>query len=138
MRLIVASAPAIDRNKLIVRINESIKPEKINWYDYIEIKANKTGKKIVCKLHGDSIPEITPTDLKNALIYINEPLRGKLRVEKSSTIDFKIAKKSSVFAWYYFVRYHPDDTIVVATWLGIIAVLISVPSIVLSILALTL
>lgn len=128
MRLTVVHAPPIDREKLRVRINEQDKPSGINWYDYVEIKVIETGKLIVCKLHGNDIPNIKSRGEKS-LIYINEPLRDRLgRIKVKEILDFEIKKKHKGFFinWYYFVRYHPDDTVVVATWLGIIAVLISI------------
>jgi hypothetical protein len=119
-------APRNDREKLRVRINEQDKPDGIHWYDYVKIKVSKTGKSIVCKLHGDDIYEIKPEYRKGSIIRINEPLRDKLGVKVRDILDFEIEKKPKWLAWCYFVRYHPDDTVVVATWLGIIAIIITV------------
>ena len=125
MKLTVKKAPTVDREKLIVRINSNDRPIDINWYDYVQIKS-ETGKLIVCKLHGDDIPEIPPGQGRS-LIYINEPLRGKLGVKKDGdTLDFEIKKVTSWLAWYYFIRYHPDDVVKISTWLAVIAVLITV------------
>jgi hypothetical protein len=91
--------------------------------------------KVVCKLHGDDIPEIE--NRKRGLLYINEPLRGKIGIEKGNVLEFTISKASASrwIVWYYFVCYHPDDTVRVGTWLGIIAVIISILSILLGIIA---
>ncbi len=126
--LTVHYAPDIDRDKLHVRINEHDKPPGINWWDYVEIKVIKTNKSIVCKLRGDKIKEIPSNQRNPSLIYLIEPLRDKLGIEHGDTLDFEINKKPKSFfvKWYYFVRFHPDDTVVVATWLGITAILISI------------
>ena len=89
-------------------------------------------------MHGDDIHEIKPKYRKTSVIRINEPLRNKLGVKVGNTLDFEIKKKPKGFLinWYYFVRYHPDDTVVVATWLGIIAVLTSIASIVFGLISL--
>ncbi len=134
MKLTVVSARHIDREKLRVRINDQDRPGNVKWYDYVKIKVRKDDKVkvIVCKLHGDKIREIKPRDRKASLIYINEPLRYKLGVEVRDNLDFEIKKKLKWLAWYYFIRYHPDDTVIVSTWLGIIAVLISIASLVIA------
>ena len=130
MKLKVKKAPTIDRDKLLVRINSNDKPDSIKWYDYIQLKVREGNRAIVCKLHGDDIPEIE--DKQNQLIHINEPLRGKLRVKVGDNLDFSFKKVSSGFwvIWYYFIRYHPDDIVRLSTWLGIFAFLLGVISLV--------
>ena len=127
-------APDIDREKLHVRINEQDKPTGINWWDYVEIKVIETNKSIVCKLRGDKIKEIPPEKRKPSLIYLIEPLRDKLGIEHGDNLDFEIKKKRKGFFinWYYFIRYHPNDTVVVSTWLGILAITLGILAIVLT------
>jgi len=124
VKLTIDYAPPIDREKLLVRINKIDKPTNISWYDYIQLKVITSGKAIVCKLHGNDIPEIK--NRQASLIHINEPLRGKLGAEVGDTLDFDIKKATRWLAWYYFVRYHPNDIVRVSTWLAIIAILISI------------
>jgi len=131
MKFTVKYAPPIDREKLRVRINEKDKPANIEWYDYVRIKVRR--KTIVCKLHGDRIPEIEPKGGKTSLIYINEPLRYKLRVEVGDNLDFEIKKKPKWLAWCYFIRYHPDDIVRVSTWLAIFALALGVLAVVLTV-----
>jgi hypothetical protein len=129
IKLTVRMAPTVDRDKLIIRINSNAKPNSINWYDYVEFKNMGNGKTVVCKLSGDDIPEIGAKDRQSSLVRINEPLRGKLGVKVGDSVEFKIKKKLRWGAWYYFIRYHPDDVIKVTTWLGIIAVVLGLVSI---------
>jgi len=132
----VVKAPTVDREKLIVRINSNDKPNGINWYDYVELKSTQSDKRIICKLHGDDIPEIKYK--RDSLIHINEPLRYKLYVTDDKNYEFEISKKTKNFlvAWSYFIRYHPDDIVRVSTWLAIIAVKISIISIFMGVISL--
>jgi hypothetical protein len=82
------------------------------------------GNQIICKLHGDDVPEIN-NGIKGT-IYINEPLRGKLGVKNNDNLELKIKKVTNLLAWFYFIRYHPDDIVKTSTWLAIIAILITV------------
>ena len=126
MELIVKQAPKIDLEKLRIRINDSDRPKGIEWYDYVQLKLSNKNKSIVCKLHGDDILGIN--NKQSSLIHINEPLRYKLGINIDDNINATIKKKPFLFAWYYFIRYHPDDIVRVATWLAIIAILISIIS----------
>ncbi len=136
MNLTVKKAPKIDREKLRIRISSNDIPKNINWYDYIELKNVQNGKKIVCKLHGDDIPDIK--DKRSSVIHINEPLRYKLNINDCKEYKFEIEKKTKNFlkAWLYFIKYHPDDTVRVSTWLAIIAVIISIISIFMGVISL--
>jgi len=133
--LTVEYASKRDREKLCIRINGQDKPKGIDWFDYVKIKANTTGKSIICKLYGDKIKEIPEKDREPSLIRINEPLRDKTGVKIGETLDFEIKKmpKCFCFTWYYYIRHHPDDTIVVSTWLGIIAIALGILALVLAI-----
>lgn len=128
--LTVKTVPAIDREKLLVRINNADKPANIAWYEFISLRASTTNKKIICKLYGDDIKEIA--DKHQGLIRISEPLRGKLGISKGQTIDFTIKKACRFFSWYYFIRYHPDDYVCVSTWIAIVAVALGIIAIVIS------
>ena len=129
MKLKVEYARINDREKLRVRINEADKPDNIKWYNYVKIKATKNNKEIVCKLHGDGIKEIPISERRTGLIRINEPLRGRLGVKVHDELDFEITKKPKFFAWYYFIRYHPDDVVNMAYRLAIIAIIMGFISI---------
>jgi hypothetical protein len=131
-KLTLKYAPKRDRERLCIRINEQDKPEGIDWYDYVKIKVKTTGRSITCKLYGDKIKEISEEYRKPSILRINEPLRDKLGVKIGEELDFEIKKMPKWLAWYYYIRYHPDDTVVVATWLGIVAVLISIVSLALA------
>lgn len=131
MKLTVIKAPPVDRNELRVRINSNDKPGFINWYDYIQVENAGNDKKVVCKLHGDDIPEIEKKQA--SLIYINEPLRGKLGVGIGDSLNFNIKKRIAWFAWFYFIRYHPNDVVRVSIWLGIVAIILASIAIVISI-----
>ncbi len=135
MKLQVKPSPTVDREQLLVRINAADKPADIGWYDYIHLINKANSMKIVCKLHGDDIPEIK--NRKRGLLYINEPLRVKIGTERGKTMEFAVSKAYRRMIWYYFVRYHPNDTVRVGTWLGIIAVGIGVVSLLLAIIAVT-
>lgn len=126
MRLCVRKAPQVDVQKLRVRINGSDKPENISWYDYVHIKANS--RKISCRLHGDDIPHIKAKQASK--VYMNEPLRGILGVKVGDVLEFDIRKACRLLTWWYFIRYHPDDVVRVSTYLGIIAVLLGIASII--------
>lgn len=132
LELIVKAAPTIDREKLRVRINRIDRPSNIKWYSYVNIGIPATGKQIVCKLYGDDIKEISNSDQKPGFIRINEPLRGKLGISKEQSVRFVLKTQPRFYAWYYFVRYHPDDYIYISTWMAIIAVLLGLLSIILS------
>ena len=127
MRLTVKMAPTIDRDKLLVRINSGDKPDDIEWYNYVIISAKQ--KTIVCKLHGDDIPEIK--EKRKGSIYVNEPLRGKLGIKNfiGQELDFKINKAPSWLSFWYFICYHPDDIVRVSVWLGIISIALGIISI---------
>ena len=133
MKLKVIEAPRNDRGRLRARVNKQDKPDCIGWYDYVRIKVNKTGKSIICKLHGDSIYEIKPEKRKVSVIRINEPLRVKLGVLKNKEYEFELNKRCTFFAWYYFIKFHPDDIVKVATWLGIVAIALAIIAIIISI-----
>ena len=141
MKLTVKYAPKIDREKLRVRINDEKRTtNNLEWYNYVEVKVkvNNSEKSIVCKLYGDDIPEIPSQDRKPSIIRINEPLRGKLGVKIDEEYEFKFKKRCAICAWWYFVRYHPDDTVIVSTWLGVIAFTIGFVATILGIISIVL
>ncbi len=126
MNFTVLRAPIDDKEKLRVRINEEDrKNNNLKWYDYVKVTVR--GKSIICKLHGNDIPRIFHKGEKSFL-YLNEPLRDRLKIKVNENLNFEIKKRPKGFFinWYYFIRYHPDDTVVVATWLGIIAVVLGI------------
>ena len=128
--LTVKAAPAIDREKLLVRINRADKPDNISWYDFISIRVVTTNNSIVCKLYGDDIIEIV--DKQQRCIRINEPLRGKLGVSEGQEFFFTISRAYRLLSWYYFLRYHPDDYVLVSTGMGIIAIVLGIIAILIS------
>ena len=134
MKLTVKKAPTVDRDKLIVRINKEDKPSNVDWWDYIELRVVKSKRAIICELRGDDIKEIDNSDKVKGLIHINDPLRAKLGINPGQKQDFNIKKKCRLFAWCYFVRYHPYDVIKVTIWLAIIAIVLGVVSITIAVL----
>jgi hypothetical protein len=122
--LAVRLAPRIDREKLLVRINTADWPKSIGDRDWIKLKIKSS--EIVCRLYDDVVVEIGNKYKKPGFIRINYPLRKKLQITPRDSIQFTITKAHRFLLWYYFIRYHPDDYVRVSTWIGIIAVIISV------------
>jgi hypothetical protein len=125
--LFVKRSPLIDKEELCVRINRLIKPDTIDWYDYVHIRT-KRGK-ITCKLKGQDIPEITPHVHH---IYLNEHLRTILGVQVDDLEKIDIEKADKWLMPYYFVRYHPSDIVKVSTWLGVVAIGLGLLSIIIA------
>ncbi len=123
--MFIKPAPKRDFDKLCVRIDSKNKPDTIKWYDYVHIIIK--GRKITCKLRGTDIPELKGMTYNQ--IYINEHLRGILRVSSDDEKTIYIEKASKWLMPCYFVLYHPDDVVKVSTWLAFLSVMLGLLSI---------
>lgn len=118
-----------------------------NIYDiysrgYVKIIENKTKRYIVCvvrtlddnfmenyneRKHTKKIPKDDPN-----VIVMNEYYRDLLRISKNDILTCRIEKVSSFCYKLYAFTHHPDNAIVIATWLSIWSVFLGSIGLILS------